>query len=560
VQLYFDKGTFGDLFSPRQLVSLTTFSDVIVEAMARVRRDALAAGLPDDAKPLREGGGGAVGYAEGLVVYLNCLLSAVVDDLSSIVTWRTGHGTGATRSTFARQALPMVWDFAEANPLAGAAGDITSAAVAIARVLELTPISATAVGTQEDAAVQTISRDRVVSTDPPYYDNVGYADLSDFFYAWLRRSMRSIFPNLFATVAVPKTEELVATPGRHGGKEKAEVYFLDGMTRAIRRLAEQAHPSFPVTIYYAFKQTQSDDDAGTSSTGWETFLDAVIRAGFATTGTWPIRTEREARSRGIGANALASSIVLVCRPRAADARTATRREFVAALHRELPEALRHLQAGNIAPVDLAQAAIGPAMAVFTRYARVMDAAGNPLSVRDALALINQTLDEVLAEQEGDFDTDTRWAVAWFEQQGFVEGDFGVAEILSKAKNTSMGGMFEAKIVSSKRGKVRLFKPQEFPDDWDPDADRRLTAWMIVHQLIRALEAGGESAAASLVAKLGSRAEIARELAYRLYTIAERKKRAAEALSYNALVQSWPEITRLARAQAAPAEPAQAALL
>jgi putative DNA methylase len=356
-------------------------------------------------------------------------------------------------------------------------------------------------------------------------------------------------------MAVPKAEELVATPYRHGGKEKAETFFLNGMTEAMRRLAEQAHPAFPVTIYYAFKQSESETAVGTASTGWETFLDAVIRAGFAITGTWPMRTERTARSIGIGTNALASSVVLVCHCHSTEVFTATRRDFINALKSELPSALKHLQRSNIAPVDLAQAAIGPGMAVYTRYAKVLDAQGKALSVHDALALINQTLDEVLAEQEGDFDADSRWALAWFDQSGFTEGQYGVAETLSKAKNTSVSGMVEAGIVASKGGKVRLLRPDELPAGWDPATDRRLTAWESVHHLVRALEAGGESAAAELVAKLGSKAEIARELAYRLYTICERKKRAPEALSYNGLVQSWPEITRLAR-ESATARPSQ----
>jgi putative DNA methylase len=318
------------------------------------------------------------------------------------------------------------------------------------------------------------------------------------------------------------------------------------MTQAMHRLAEQAHPAFPVTVYYAFKQSESEGADGTASTGWETFLDAVIRAGFAVTGTWPMRTELGNRMIGSGTNALASSIIIVCRQRRSDVPTATRREFVTALKAELPLALAYLQRGNIAPVDLAQAAIGPGMAVYTRYAKVLDAEGKPLSVREALALINQTLDEALAEQEGDFDADSRFALAWVEQSGFAEGEYGVAETLSKAKNTSVGGMVEAGILASSRGKVRLLKPDELPADWDPTTDKRLTAWEVVHQLIRTLEAGGEGAAAELVAKLGSRAEIARELAYRLYTLCERKKRTAEALSYNGLVQSWPEIMRLTR--------------
>jgi putative DNA methylase len=429
----------------------------------------------------------------------------------------------------------------------------------IARVIDTAiPAVALGVASQVDARQQEWSRSRIVSTDPPYYDNVGYADLSDFFYVWLRRALKPVFPDLFATLAVPKAEELVATPDRHGGKEKAEAFFLDGMTQSMHRLAEQAHPAFPVTIYYAFKQAESDVAEGTASTGWETFLDAVIRAGFATSGTWPMRTELGNRMRGMDSNALASSIILVCRQGAADAPTATRRDFVAALKAELPVALAHLQRGNIAPVDLAQAAIGPGMAVYTRYARVLDAEGKPLSVREALALINQTLDEVLAEQEGDFDADSRWALAWFEQTGFGEGEYGVAETLSKAKNTSVAGMAEARIVASKGGKVRLLRPDELPADWDPASDPRLTAWEVVHQLVRAVESGGEGAAAELVAKLGSKAEVARELAYRLYTICERKKRAQEALSYNGLVQSWPEITRLAR-EGGRARPAQGAL-
>ncbi|PJB39411.1 MAG: hypothetical protein CO108_17320, partial [Deltaproteobacteria bacterium CG_4_9_14_3_um_filter_63_12] len=390
-----------------------------------------------------------------------------------------------------------------------------------------------------------IAFEKVISTDPPYYDNIGYADLSDFFYVWLRRSLKPIFPALFSTLAVPKAEELVATPYRHGSKEKAETFFLDGMTQAMHRLTEQAHPAFPVTIYYAFKQTESDGGDGTTNTGWDTFLAAVIEAGFAISGTWPIRTERGGRAIGIGTNALASSIVLVCRKRPADAPTTTRREFVAVLKAELPQALTHLQRGNIAPVDLAQAAIGPGMAVYTRYAKVLDAEGHALSVREALKLINQTLDEALAEQEGDFDADSRWAVAWFEHAGFGEEDYGVAETLSKAKNTSVAGMVEAGVVASSRGKVRLLRPNELPSDWDPTTDTRLTAWETVHHLIRALEAEGEAAAAALVVKLGDKAELARELAYRLYTLCERKKRAADAMSYNGLVQSWPEITRLA---------------
>jgi putative DNA methylase len=546
--------TYGDLFTPRQLVALVTFSDLVAEARERVRRDALASGLPDDPTPLRDGGTGAAAYADAVGVYMGFALNKVSDRGSSLGRWDPTPTQSGIINTFSRQALPMTWDFAESNPLGDASGNYVGAVDLVAKALLAASLTAApGCAAQGDAASQQVSTDKAISTDPPYYDNIGYADLSDFFYVWLRRSLRPVFPDLFATLAVPKAEELVATPYRHGSKEKAETFFLDGMTQAMHRLAEQAHPAFPVTIYYAFKQSETESAEGTSSTGWETFLDAVIRAGFAISGTWPMRTELGNRMIGSGTNALASSIVLVCRPRAANAPTATRREFVAALKAELPQALAHLQRGNIAPVDLAQAAIGPGMAVYTRYAKVLDAEGKALSVREALALINQTLDEALAEQEGDFDADTRRALTWFEQHGFEDGEYGVAEQLSKSKNTSVAGMVEAGIVESKRSKVRLLRPEELPADWNPTTDPRVTAWETVHQLIRVLEAGGESAAAALAATMGAKAESARELAYRLYVVSERRKRAAEALAYNGLVQSWPEIARLAGGTGKPRE-------
>ena len=533
--------TYGDLFTPRQLVALTTFSDLVAEARERIMRDAVAAGLPDDGKLLRNGGTGAGGYADAIEIYLALATSRWSDLSNSLCSWNCTNQN--VRALFARQAIPMTWDFVELSPFSNLGSWFSTVESSVAASQSFCTRSK-GTASQLDAMKQDLSG-RVVSTDPPYYDNIGYADLSDFFYVWLRRSLKSVLPDLFVTVAVPKAEELVATPYRHGSKEKAEAFFLNGMTRAMQRLADQAHPSLPVSIYYAFKQSEGDAEDGTASTGWETFLDAVIRAGFSVTGTWPMRTERQGRSIGIDANALASSIVLVCRPRPLDAPTATRRDFVGALKAELPAAITHLRRSNIAPVDLAQAAIGPGMAVFTRYTKVLDAEGQPLPVRAAYALIIQILEETLASQEGDFDADTRWAIAWFEAAGFDAGEFGVAETLSKAKNTSVAGMVEAGIVASKAGKVRLLKPKELPAKWDPQTDDRLTTWEVVHHLIRVLEKGGEGAAADVVARLGSKAEAARELAYRLYTICERKKRAQEALSYNALVQSWPEILRLA---------------
>lgn len=563
--------TYGDLFTPRQLVALTTFSDLVQEARERVQRDALQAGLPDDPKPLRDGGTGATAYAEAVGVYLGMCVSRQTNRSATLNFWDTKGEN--VQQVFGRQALPMTWDFVEGNPLSNSTGNFVGQVDYLARVIQQTvPARPKGAVVQGDAQTQSVSISKVISSDPPYYDNIGYADLSDFFYVWLRRSLRPVFPDLFATLAVPKAEELVATPYRHGSKEKAESFFLDGMTQAMHRLAEQAHPAFPVTIYYAFKQSETETVEGTASTGWETFIDAVIRAGFGISGTWPMRTELVGNLKKNVA-ALASSIVLVCRKRPATAPTATRREFVAALKAELPAALADLQRGNIAPVDLAQAAIGPGMAVYTRYAKVLDAQGKALSVREALALINETLDEALTSQEGDFDADSRWALTWFDQYGFDEGDYGTAEQLSKSKNTSIAAMVEAGIIESKRGKVRLYRPEDLtvgdekrgkrsekregsppPSPLTPLPSLLPPTWLIVHHLIRILATGGEPAAAALVAQMGAKAEVARELAYRLYTACERKKRNSEALAYNGLVQSWPEIVRLAREGATPTQP------
>ena len=534
---------WADLFTNRQLVALTTFSDLAGETQERIRQDAVAAGVPDNGTPLRDGGDGATGYAEAVGVYLGMAVSKETVFLVTQARWRAGEGKSAPG--FGRQAIPMVWDYADLNPFAGAGGDFLGLITGIEKTLNNTPPPISAYAAQADATSQQVSHYKLVSTDPPYYDNIGYADLSDFFYVWLRRSLGTVFPDLFATLSVPKADELVATPYRHGSKEKAKAFFLDGMTLAIQCLAVQSHPGCPVTIYYALKQSESQNDLGIGSTGWETFLGAVIQTGLSVSGTWPMRTENTTRLVGMNTNALASSIVLVCRARAADAPSATRREFVDALRSELPKALRRMQQGNIAPVDLAQAAIGPGMAIFTRYARVLDSGGAAMSVREALSLINQTLDEVLAEQEGEFDADTRWALAWFEQSGFAEGEYGVAETLSKAKNTSVAGMVAAGIVYSGAGKVRLLRPSELPQDWEPERDARRTVWETTHHLVRVHDEASEAAAGELLARMGAGAETARDLAYRLYRICDQKNRAQEALGYNALVRSWGEISGLA---------------
>jgi len=546
--------TWGDAFTPRQLVSLTTFSDLVAEARALVRHDTQRVGDRD-----------ATAYADAVTTYLAFAVDRNADRGSTICSWDSSPKMEALRNTFARQAIPMTWDFAEGNTFSDSSGNWTSNVDWIVKVIEaLTPASR-GEAKQHDAT-SDIGDDRlalIVSTDPPYYDNISYADLSDFFYVWLKNMLDTSYPELFKTLLTPKGQELVASPYRFGGdKKKAKAFFENGLGRSFANARKAHHPDYPFAVFYAFKQSESghDDDALSSSptrssgvksngvfasTGWETMLDSLIESGFAINGTWPMRTEMANRSIASGTNALASSIILVCRPRREDAKAATRREFLNALKAELPSALRKLQQGNIAPVDLAQAAIGPGMAVFSRYSKVIEADGTPMRVRTALQLINQELDVVLAEQEGEFDADTRWAIAWFDQHGTNEGPYGTAETLSKAKNTSVGGMVEAGIAVARGGKVRLLKRDELPEDWNPASDRRRTVWEIAQHLVHGLDKRGEGGAAELLAKVGGEAEIARDLAYRLYTTCERKGWAQEALAYNALVVAWPEITRQA---------------
>jgi putative DNA methylase len=547
--------TFADLFTPRQLVALTTFSDLVSEARERVIADSRKAGLPDDGKGINDGGAGATAYADAVATYLGFVLDRMAMSGNSIVRWNP-VGEKAQHA-FGRQALPMVWDFAEPNFLASATGSATAAISLAAGPLAFLGDGQGSTKQLDATSAVNGAPHPLICTDPPYYDNVGYADLSDFFYVWLRRSLGKIYPDLFSTLLTPKSEELVATPYRFGGdREKANHFFEEGLGKAFESAREAHDPQYPFTVYYAFKQVESDENghedssefAVPVSTGWETMLEGLLKARFAITGTWPMRTEMKTRQVAMGTNALASSVVLVCRPRPADARLATRREFINALKVELPAAFKNLQRGNIAPVDLAQAAIGPGMAVFSRYLKVIEADGSPMRVRTALALINQTLDEVLAEQEGEFDPDTRWAVAWFDQYGMNEGPFGVAETLSKAKNTAVNGLEEAGILIARAGKVRLLRREELDGDWDPTTTHRLTVWEVTHQLIRTLDKDGEAGAAALLRKVGALGETARDLAYRLYGVCERKKWSQEGLAYNSLVIAWPEIARLARTE------------
>ncbi|KYF87243.1 hypothetical protein BE17_46140 [Sorangium cellulosum] len=547
--LGFRVGNYGmtkwsDLFTPRQTVALTTFSDLIDNARERVKHDAIAAGIADDGIQIDAGGTGATAYAEAITIYLSSVLSRMADRHSSLCRWDPNPSGYAPKiaNTFGRQALPMVWDYVEGNPFSPSSGNLLDASDWVAKVLETSAVT-TAHGTsiQADAQRQSISQNKFISTDPPYYDNIGYADLSDFFYIWVRRALRNTYPALMATMAVPKSEELVATPYRHGGREAAERFFLEGMTAAMRRLAQQAHVSAPLTIYYAFKQSETKGDTGTSSTGWETFLEAVHRAGLALTGTWPMRTELSNRMRGSESNALASSIILVCRPRPADAPTVSRREFLRELNAVLPDALDEMTKGSgddrspVAPVDLSQAIIGPGMAVFSKYAAVLEADGRPMSVRTALQLINRFL------AEDDFDHDTQFCLHWLEQHGWSAGAYGEADVLARAKATSVGGLADAGVVQTSGGKVRLLRPSEYPPAWDPRSDTRVPVWEALHQLIRALRSEGESGAGRLLAAVKPRSEAIRQLAYRLYTLCERRGEAERARAYNELITSWSAI-------------------
>ncbi len=480
-----------------------------------------------------------------MAVYLAFAVDKGADAWSTIASWTPQRDT--LRNTFARQAIPMIWDFAEGNPFSSSTGNMISCITWVKKTIEKLPAVCAGFSEQANAASQNLSLAKIISTDPPYYDNIGYADLSDFFYVWLRRTLKPIFPNIFATMTVPKSEELVATPYRHGNKKKAEAFFMDGMTMAIHELAEKAHQAFPVTIYYAFKQ-----DANTASTGWETFLAAIITAGFTITGTWPMRTERIGRTISVGTNALASSIVLVCRKRAKDASTVSRREFQRELKTMLPEALEAMIGGRegaspIAPADLAQAAIGPGMAVFSKYRAVLEADGTSMRVHDALVQINREIDEYFNAAEGELDPDSRFCIDWFQQYGFKTGPFGEADVLARAKGTSVDDVALAGVIASGGGSVRLLTFSDYPQDWDPDKDPRIPIWEATHQLIRALNQGGERPSGALLARLKDKTEAIRQLAYRLYTLCERRKWAEEARAYNELICSWHAIVRASEA-------------
>jgi putative DNA methylase len=531
---------FVDLFTPRQLVALTTFSELVAEARQQIHADAVAAGLPDDDVPLRDGGAGARAYAEAVSVYLAFGVSRQANRLSTICFWDTQREN--IQQVFARQAIPMTWDYVEANPFSNSTGNFMGQLTYPIFVLDSLRWTQPGKAKQEDATKLSYSHRIVLSTDPPYYDNIGYADLSDFFYLWLRQGLEEVYPDVFSTLLVPKEPELVATSDRfEGDMEAANRHFETGLMQAFTAMRTITEYSYPLTVFYAFKQSEvvvQDESQSVSSTGWETMLEGLVCSGYRVCGTWPMRTEATKNLKK-NVNALASSIVLVCRPRSDDAPMASRRDFVNALRKELPEALREMQSGNIAPVDLAQASIGPGMAVYSRYSKVLEPNGDALTVRTALQLINHELDAYLAEQEGVIDEDSRFAVAWFQQFGFEEGPFGQADVLARAKNTSVEGLAYAGVLQSGAGRVRLYRWDELDPGWDPTTDERLAVWEAVHHLIERLNTHGEEGAARLLARLPSDvAAQARQLAYRLYSICERKGWAEHARDYNALVISW----------------------
>jgi putative DNA methylase len=541
--------SFSDYFTPRQLAALTTFSNLIQEVCEKILSD-------NDINPSDKQD--RSNYANAIATYLAFAIDKSADYWSGICSWHSGRDT--IRNTFARQAISMTWDFAEANPFSDSTGNFLGAIEWVAEAIENAPYDVVGDAIQRDA-VTTINNipSPLVSTDPPYYDNVCYADLSDFFYVWLRRSLSSIYPDLFETMLVPKAQELVATPYRfNGSKYAAQKFFETGLQQAFEQMRCVHHPDYPLTVYYAFKQAEADviDDneqqegkkkKAMASTGWETMLEGLMRSGFTITGTWPMRTEMMNRSVGQGTNALASSIVLVCRPRPVDAPIAARRQFINELRAELADALKKMQHGGIAPVDLAQASIGPGMAIYSRYRKVIESDGSPLTVRTALQLINRELDNLLAEQEGEYDIETRWAIAWFEECGMEEGPYGRAELLSKAKNASLKTLEDAGLLEARAGKVRLLRRDEYSSDWRPDANEYLTAWEVMQRMMHALDKHGEEAAGNILGQVPSQyGEIVRDLAYRLYTICERKGWSNDALYYNMIITSWNGISDQAR--------------
>jgi putative DNA methylase len=532
--------SFVDLFTDRQLVALNTFSELVHEARGQIEQDALAAGLSNEQTSLRDGGTGAKAYAEAASVFLGFGVSKGADYHSTIATWHSGREI--IRNTFGRQALPMTWDFAEANFFSASTGNWLNCVEWGVKFLGVVNSSSNGILKNIDAQTVQYPANTVISTDPPYYDNIGYADLSDFFFCWMKPALKDVYPDLFGVMATPKTEELVADRVRHGGKDKAEDFFLTGMGKAIKNMAEQSNKDIPATIYYAFKQSEVEQE-GISSTGWATFLQAVIEAGYTIVGTWPMRTEMANRMRATGFNALANSVVLVCRKRGQAASSITRAEFIRELKRELPAAIEKLKAANIVPADIPQSSIGPGIGIFSRYTSVLESDDTPMSVKTALQLINAEL----GDSDGDFDADTSFALTWFEQHGFSQSDFGTANNIANAKGIAVESLVHAEVAESSGGKFRLLPRDEMDEGWDPRTDTHLTIWECCQHLIRVQQEEGDTEAAKLMKLMGpEKAEAAKELAYSLYEIATTKRNdAKEGTAYNGLIAAWSDISAVA---------------
>ncbi len=531
--------TFADLFTDRQLTALTTFSDLLVEVRKQVNNDAVAAGLANDGVRLRDGGTGSVAYADAVVTYLGLAIDKLASRNSSICTWDSSRMHA--RNVFPRQAVAMSWDFAENNPLGKSSGSWNNCIDSTIKAISHLPAFGSAVVRQKDARASVReSTDVMISTDPPYYANICYADISDFFYVWLRRNLSGIWPEECATLLTPKDDEIIANTYREASKKKAEEHFESGMAEFMTELSAKQLSDVPATIYYAYKATETTKDGRVRSTGWDTFLQAVVDAGFHVTATWPLRTELANRPNALGTNVLASSIVLACRPRPSSAAPASRSEFIADLHDELPPAIKLLQSGNIAPVDLPQSTIGPGIKVFSRYSKVVEADGSTMRVSDALAIINQVLDDVLYGEESELDAETRFALAWYAQHGFEAGPFGDADSIARAKGTAVDGVVRAGVGESSGGKFRLYHRGELDENWDPASDPRLVAWEALQHLAARLERS-ESLAAELLKQLASVGDSARQLAYLMHKIASDKELTEEALIYNNLISAWPTL-------------------
>lgn len=542
----YGKPRWSDAFTNRQLTALTTFSDLVGEAREQVLKDALDAGLTNG-KRLADGGTGAEAYADAVATYLTFAISKLADWSSALCSWIAP--IEGVRSTFARQALPMVWDYVEINPNSNSVGNFGSHIEWIAGGVASMPASASIVSAQQADASTRSYENVVIATDPPYYDNIGYSELSDFFYVWLRRSLRDVHPAIFSTMLVPKAEELVANPYRHDGKVGASKFFESGFENVFARAREGATADYPITVYYAFKQQELEAE-GVASTGWSTLLEGMIRSGWTITATWPVRSERAGRMTSVGTNALASSIVLSLRPRRSTASATSRRGFLAALKSELPQALAEMQQGAIAPVDLAQSTIGPGMAIFSRYSSVLENDGSAMPVKTALVLINQVLDEVLAENDSDLDSTSRFCRRWYRLFGWAERPYGDAENLVTPVNISVGGLVDSGVLKSGEGKVRLIRPADLPASWNPAVDDRISVWEVACQLARVLsdESGGIEPTARLLAAVRERGDVDLEavqlLAYRLYELTQ-DKRPEDARLFNALGGSWADVTAAA---------------